>query len=212
MIKIKWFGHSMWGISTDECRVIIDPFTDIGFPMVKGLTADVVIASHDHQDHNNFKLIEGQVQKITQVGTYQIKRLTIRMIQSSHGKLNGKKLGDNYMSLILAGGVSLLHCGDLGEIPDEIALPEITDTDVVFIPVGGKYTLDATKAKQLIDLVNPKIVFPMHYRMHGSKIDIDSIDAFAKLYPNIESLNTDTFELSKTKLPKVQRIIKMNYE
>ena len=202
----------MWKISTKKCEIIIDPFTDIGYPMISPLTADVAIASHDHYDHNNFKAIEGVVQKITQVGTYQIKGVKIKMIESSHGRLDGRKLGDNYMSLILVDGVSLLHCGDVGEIPDEIALPQITETDIIFIPVGGKYTLDAVKAKQLIELINPKIVFPMHYRMKGSKVDIDSIDEFTKLFPNIETLDSDTFEVNKSNLPKFQRIIKMNYE
>ena len=212
MIKIKWFGHSMWKVSSPKCTIIIDPFTDIGFPMVGNLIADVVIASHDHYDHNNFKLIEGNPQKITQVGTYHIKDAIIKMIHSSHGQLDGKSLGDNCMSLIMIDGLSLLHCGDLGEFPDENTLSQIEDTDVLFVPVGGKYTLDAPKAKKFIELIKPKIIFPMHYRMEGTKVDIESINTFEKLFPNIEVLDTDTFEISKTSLPMIQRILKIYYE
>ena len=202
----------MWRISTPDCKIIIDPFTDIGFPMIGNLTADVVITSHDHYDHNNFKLIDGQAQRIYQTGTYQVKNATIKMIMSSHGRLDGKSLGDNCISLIMIEGVSLLHCGDLGEIPDADTLSQIEDSDVLFVPVGGKYTLDAAKAKKLIELVKPKIVFPMHYRMDGTKVDIEGINSFTNLFPNIEVLNSDTIDISKETLPETQRIIKIYYE
>jgi len=209
MVTIKWFGHSMWRISTDTCTIIIDPFNDIGFPMPQNLTADIVISSHEHQDHNNFKLITAPFQKVTQIGTYSVKGVTIKMIESHHSKRN---LNDNFMSLIMIDGMSLLHCGDLGVIPDPEKLGAITDIDILFVPIGGGYTIDATEAKQLIELVHPKIVFPMHYRMDRSTVNIAGFEPFEKLFTDIEYLDKDTVSIAKGDLPDKMRIIKMKYE
>jgi len=209
MLKIKWFGHSMWRLSTDNCNIIIDPFNEIGFPMVANLTADIVISSHEHADHAYFKSILPPFQKITQIGTYQVKGVTIKMIESSH---NARNLNDNYMSLIMIEGMTALHCGDLGLIPDPDKIAIISDVDILFVPIGGKYTIDALTAKKFIELVHPKIVFPMHYRLDKSTIEIDSIEPFAKLYDNMETIETDIFEISKETMPTKPRIIRMKYE
>jgi len=210
MLNIKWFGHSMWRVYTDTCNIIIDPFNDIGFPMPENLTADIVISSHEHHDHSNFKLILPPFQKITQIGTYSVKGVTIKMIESHHSIRN---LNDNFMSMILIDGLSLLHCGDLGVIPDPDKIRAVTDVDILFVPIGGEYTIDAKGAKQLIELVRPKVVFPMHYRLDSSTINnISGFDSFAELYPDIEYLDTDTVSISKADLPEKPRIIKMKYE
>ena len=214
MIKLRNFGHAMWGISTENCNIIIDPFTDIGFPMPVDLTADIVISSHEHFDHNNFKLITSPFKKITQIGKYQVQDVKVKLVEASHGKLDGKNLGDTYMSLVYIDGVSILHCGDLGEIPSGNVLNEIRDVDILFVPIGGKYTIDAEKAKELIELINPKIVFPMHYRVECSKVEIiDTIDPFLALYPNTEMIDSNVFEINEDMLKKAERrILALKYE
>ena len=208
MIKFRYFGHAMWGISTENCNIILDPFTDIGYPMPIDLKADIVISSHEHFDHNNFKLITPPFKKISQIGKYQVDDVKVKLIEASHGKLDGKNLGDTYICLVQIDGVSILHCGDLGEIPSDNVLKEIRDVDVLFVPVGGKYTIDAERAKELIELINPKVVFPMHYRVECSKVDIiDTIDPFLALYPNTEKINSNVFEISADALKNVERRI-----
>jgi L-ascorbate metabolism protein UlaG (beta-lactamase superfamily) len=211
VLKIKWFGHSMWQIETADLVIIIDPFSDIGYHIPENLTADIVISTHEHHDHANLKLFTLPCRKITQVGSYQVKNTTIQMIEAPHGIYNGKNLGDTLLALITTNGISILHCGDLGEIPDDSFLYEITDVDILFIPVGGKFTLDSTGAKTMIDIFNPKLVFPMHYQTSCYKGDLDSIDSFAELYPQIEHIKSDTMKIDKSDLNNF-RVVRMNYE
>ena len=214
MLTLKWFGHAMWSVETDNYRIVIDPFTNIGYDMPTDLTADVVVSSHEHFDHNNFKLILPTFQKITQIGSYQLKKCKIKLIEASHGVLNEKSLGDIYMILIYIDGYTILHCGDLGVVPDEALLKEIGTIDILMIPVGGQYTINAEQAKETIDLLNPALVFPMHYKTEKCNIEIiDTIEPFVNLYPNIERIDSDVFEISENTLNKnKQRIIKLNYE
>ena len=211
-MKIKYFGHAMWEIATETTKIIVDPFVEIGYPMPENLTADIVIASHDHSDHNNFKLVIPPFQKITQIGTYTVKDAKVKMIESRHGVLEGRNLGDNFMSLITIDGITLLHCGDLGIIPEGETLNEIADVDILFIPIGGKFTINAQTAKELIELIEPKIVFPMHYRTEKSTVEIDDFEPFETLYPTVEKIDSDTFLVTKDELSSEMKIIKLNYE
>jgi len=194
--------------------MIIDPFTDIGYPMPKELTANIVISSHEHYDHNNFKLILPPFQKISQIGTYQLKDIRVKLIEASHGRLDGKNLGDTYVVLIHMNGLSILHCGDLGVVPDDNILNDIGVVDVLLVPVGGKYTIDATMAKEVIELLSPKVIFPMHYRTECSKLDIiDTIEPFLALFPQTEKVDSDFFSVDKEILNSGKtRIITMNYK
>jgi len=214
MLKFKWFGHSMWEISTASVSIIVDPFTDIGYPMPKNLVANIVISSHEHYDHNNFKLITPPFQKISQIGAYQLKDIKVKLIEASHGRLESKNLGDTYLCLIHIDGVSILHCGDLGVVPNDSILSEIGVVDVLLVPVGGKYTIDAGMAKEVIELLSPKIIFPMHYKLKCSKIDIiDTIEPFKALFPSMEKIESDFFCVDNKMLESGEvRIITMNYE
>ena len=214
MIIIKYFGHSMWSINTNSCNIIIDPYTDIGYNLNQELIADVVISSHDHFDHNNFKLITPPFQKVTQIGRYQIKDSKIQLIEASHGKIEEKSIGDTFLIHVEVEGVTMLHCGDLGEVPDDALLKKIGEVDILFIPVGGYYTIDANLAKEVIDLISPKIVFPMHYKTDVCKVEhIAPIDAFHALYPEMEISTTTVFLTKKEYLKEEeQRIIKLQYE
>jgi len=214
MLTLKWYGHSMWSIFTNDCHIVIDPFTDIGFDMPENLSADIVISSHDHFDHNNFKLILPNFQKITQIGTYQLQNCKVKLIETSHGKLNDKNLGDTFLSLICINNASILHCGDLGIIPSTQTIKEIGTVDILLVPVGGQYTIDAAKAKEFIEIIQPRYVFPMHYRTAKSKIDIiDTIEPFVELYPNIEEINSNSIDIDTEALNETeQRIVKLNYE
>lgn len=214
MVKLKWFGHSMWSVEKDEKKIIIDPFTDIGYPMPKNLTADIVISSHDHYDHNNFKLIIPPFQKITQIGTYQIQDIKVKLIEASHGRYNGKNLGDIYMILIIIDGLSVLHCGDLGTIPNEEVMAELDDIDILLIPIGGNYTINAEKALKFIDLCNAKYVFPMHYKTDKSTVEVETIDRFRSLVGKLEEINSDTFEIDPDEVRNSdnRRFFKLKYE
>ena len=214
MLTLKYYGHAMWSLFTESFHIILDPFADIGYEMPVELKADIVISSHEHFDHNNFKLIMPPFQKISQIGTYQLKDCKIKMIEATHGRLNEKNLGDTFLIHITYNKTTFLHCGDLGAVLNDDLLKEIGDIDILFVPVGGQYTINAAQAKEVIEQLSPKFVFPMHYKTPKSSIDIiDTIEPFAVLYPDMETITSNIFEISIDDLNKQkQRIVKLNYE
>ena len=212
-VKIKWFGHSMWSINTDTQTIIIDPFTGTGLPEIDSLYADIVITSHQHRDHNNFDLIASDCKylKVTESGYYYHKGVEISTQNSSHGVVNGVDRGNNLISFIEIEDINIMHCGDLGVIPSEILIPTVVD--ILMVPVGGHFTIDALEAKKLIDLVSPKVVLPMHYRLPASKNDmIADISPFQAIYPQIKKLETDHLIFTKDTLPETQMFYILDYE
>ena len=213
MFNIKWFGHAMWQITTDKLSIILDPFSDIGYPVPKDLTPDIVISSHEHFDHSNFKMFTSPYKKITQIGTYHLDEIKVKLIEVSHGKLENKNLGDTYMIIIYLNNHTIVHCGDIGAIPNKDTLDYLKDADILFVPVGGHYTIDAATAKELIELTTPKVVFPMHYKTEVSKIDgIAGIEPFLALFPETEIVNSDQITIDTTKLKKNKtRLITLDF-
>ena len=199
MLNIKWFGHSMWKFYTADVSVVVDPFTDIGYPLPTNETADIVVSTHDHFDHNNFSLIRGNFKKITKKGEYSFKGVDIKTIQVWHDKSHGLKRGKNLLAKIDIAGFSLLHCGDLGHILDNYTVSQLGQIDIIFIPVGGTYTIDAKEAKEVIDLINPKIIFPMHYKTPAIAFDIAKLDDFTRLYDKNDIYFHDSNEIKITK-------------
>ena len=136
----------------------------IKFPKTE---ADVVTVSHQHKDHNQFKNVTGingaNPLMIDMPGEFEKLGVRIFGFQSFHDKTQGSERGENIMYKFESEGISVLHCGDLGVIPDESFLETIGEVDILMVPVGGIYTLDADEAVSLVKKIEPTIVIPMHY-------------------------------------------------
>ena len=211
MIDITWFGHSMWKFDFNNVSVIIDPYTDIGYPLRKIDKADIVISTHNHFDHNNFSLITTYNQKISEQGHFSYENLEIDAIQVWHDKKLGSLRGKNLLIKIKQKGLSLLHCGDLGHIPDESVIQKLGRIDLLFVPIGGIYTIDAYEAKQLAEILNPKIIFPMHYQTPVLNLSLEKPEKFLSLFePNkIKFFKSNKITLES--LPDNMQIYVMNY-
>lgn len=156
-----------------------DPkFVGLKFPKQE---ADIVTISHDHKDHAHTELIEGEPLILTWPGQFEKKNVRLWGISSFHDKVEGKERGENVMYKIESEGISILHCGDLGSIPTDDQLEEMGDIHILLVPVGGKYTLTADEAIQVIKKVEPSIVIPMHYSVPGIAIEgLAPLDEFLK--------------------------------
>ena len=181
MINVKWFGHSMWKVWNDQISIITDPFTDIGYKLPVNETADIVLSSHDHFDHNNLSLIKGCPKIIRSEGKYQIKDSDIKMISVFHDESSGEKRGNNLLMKFTVSGKTFLHCGDLGHDLLDDTVSKIENIDVIFIPVGGFYTINAVTAKNIVDKLNPAIVFPMHYKTEVLDFPIATYEEYLSL-------------------------------
>jgi len=205
---IQWFGQSCFKVQTKpgpngEVAVIFDPFdsSKVGLSLPK-LTADVVAITHDHFDHNHLAAISGDYFLINGPGEYEAKQTFIYGITGWHDNTQGSERGSNTMYLLESEGISLAHLGDIGQDAlTDSQLEYLEGVDVLMIPVGGNYTVNAKQAIELVNQIEPRIVIPMHYKLPGLKVDIDSADKFIKelgLTPQVEQ----KFKFVKKDLPQ----------
>ena len=179
MLQIRWHGHSCFEI-TNDVTLVTDPHDgkSIGIP-APSATGDIILVSHDHYDHNSVKTVEKEGSKvITDERKRNILNVEIRGIESFHDECGGKKRGKNIIYKFTIEDVTFCHLGDLGHDLDEDLLKRIGDVDILFIPIGGTFTLDADQAWNVINKIKPKIAVPMHYKIGGLSLPIAGIDSF----------------------------------
>lgn len=213
-MKIKWLGHSCFKMASKEgIRVVTDPFDDnLGYK-IPSVEADIVTVSHGHYDHNFVDCINGDYEVVNKVGNFSIKNIAITGVHTFHDKEEGAKNGDNIVYTFDIDGIKVCHLGDLGHklAPSQIAM--IGDVDVLMIPVGGTYTLDAEEAVEVIAQLNPSITIPMHYKTPVLTINIDKVDKFLEAVGEYEEINKQVIEIKKEELKKGKnKVIVMKYE
>jgi len=177
--QIIWHGHACFEI-TDDLTIVTDPHDgkSIGIetPMVKG---DIILVSHDHYDHNSVRTVEKKDSVVVRdAGKKNVKGVEIEGIESFHDEVKGAKRGKNIIFKFKVDDITFCHLGDLGHIPDEEILDKIGEVDILFIPVGGVYTLDADSAWETANLIKSRIIVPMHYKIQGLSLPISDVDPF----------------------------------
>ena len=163
-MEIRYLGHASFLIKTKDAKLVTDPFdpTMVGFKFPK-TDADIVTISHQHKDHNQAKNVEGTPLIIEMPGEFQKKGIRVTGYQSFHDNVRGAERGENIIYKIESEGIAVLHCGDLGYVPEDGLLDLIGVVDVLMVPVGGNYSLDCEQAAQLIKKIEPSFIIPMHF-------------------------------------------------
>ncbi len=208
MAKIYWAGQSCFQISVSNSRdhsadIVIDPFDEkIGLKL-PNLSADIVLITHNHPDHNNVKGVKGAPFVIQGPGEYEVKEVFINGIPSFHDDKEGKERGLNTIYVIEAEEMRFCHLGDLGQkqLTDE-QLEKIDGVDVLMIPVGGTYTIDSSEAQKIISQIEPRIVIPMHFAMPKSKSKLDDLSKFLKTMGKNSVVPQDKFVVKSSTMPK----------
>lgn len=183
---ISWLGQSCFKlqdkINGRDVTVITDPFdpTDTGLKLPTNLAADIVTVSYDHKDHNFVQAISGQPFIINMAGEYEVGGVSIDGIDSNHDDQDGAERGHNLMFRLEFSDLVVSHLGDLGSLLEAKQLERLAGTDVLIVPVGGIYTVDAKKAVEAINQIEPKMIIPMHYKIDGLKIDLNPVEDFIK--------------------------------
>jgi len=201
---ISWLGQSCFKIqdktTPDGITIVTDPFDKSIGLKVPNFEADIVTVSHDHHDHNNVSALRGNPFIINSAGEYDRKGVMIEGVESYHDDKQGTKLGKNIIYRIEIDDITIVHLGDLGQILDNKQLEKIGGADILLVPVGGTYTLDAKNAVEVVSQIEPRIVIPMHYKIKNLKINLDGVEKFIKelgLKPTIE----EKLKISKKDLP-----------
>jgi len=207
MAKIVWAGQSCFEISVSDGKdhsatIVIDPFGDVGLKM-PSFTADVLLTTHDHQDHNNIKAVKGEPFIITGSGEYEVKGVFVKGIDSFHDDVDGKDRGKNTIYTIETENIRFCHLGDFGQkqLTDD-QLEKIGPVDILMIPVGGVYTIDASQAQKIVGQVDPKIVIPMHFELPKLTVKLDSVEKFLKIMGKNSVESVDKLNIKVSSLPK----------
>jgi L-ascorbate metabolism protein UlaG (beta-lactamase superfamily) len=216
-MKIKWYGHAAFKITTEMgIRVITDPYKSGAFDGALSYgkiteEADIVLTSHDHDDHNYTKDIKGTYKHFHREGVYNEKGLTIEAYPCYHDSSKGQERGNNLIFVIDDGGMRLAHMGDLGHVLAQDTIKKMGRVDIVLLPVGGFYTIDSGEAGKVMQDIKPRITIPMHYKTPKCEFPIAGVDAFTAGKKGIKMANAYEIEVNKDGLPKEPEIIVMQY-
>jgi len=208
-MKVSWLGHACFEIVDSRgTRIVIDPFDDTVGYEVPRVEADVVLVSHEHHDHNNVKAIRGDPEVVRGPGKHLAAGIEFRGVPTFHDEEKGKLRGRNTVFCFVVDGLRVCHLGDLGHLLGEDDLRSVGEVDVLMIPVGGVYTIDADGAKRVIEQIRPRLVFPMHFR--SEEFDVAPVDLF------LEGLEVErpgqSVSLTREDLPAAGwRVVQLDY-
>jgi len=179
-MRIRWHGHSCFEFFDSDNSVIVDPHDGKSIGIKPPISnANIVLVSHDHFDHNATRIIKNEHSLLfAEKGKHKIKGIEFEALPSFHDEGNGTLRGANTIHKFTIDGITICHCGDLGDIPSDDVIKKIRNIDILFVPVGEIYTFSIPKAKAFIESVEPKIVVPMHYRVGGLTIPLKTLDEF----------------------------------
>lgn len=209
-MEIIWYGQAFFKLKGKSASVVIDPFDAefTGLKCPKDLEADIVLKTHDHKDHNNVGAVSGNPQIFEGPGEYEVKGVVVSGISSFHDNFEGKERGLNTIFNVIIDGLRVVHLGDLGESSlSEEQVDEIDVTDILLIPVGSIYTIDAKVAANIVSQLEPKIIIPMHYGIPDLKFPLDPVDKFLKEMGAENTVPILKLSITKEKLPEEPQVI-----
>lgn len=208
-MDITWYGQACFRVKGKQATIVLDPFSPsfTGLKLPK-LTADIVTISHAHEDHNYKEgIFDGNPVVIAGPGEYEVKGVTVTGIQTYHDANQGAERGKNTLYQCVIDTIGIVHVGDLGHVLTKEQVSQIDTCDIVMIPVGGVYTIDAATASEVISQLEPSIVLPMHYRIDGLKFPLDPLEKFLKEIGKEPGEATSKLTITKDKLPQEVAIV-----
>jgi len=202
---ITYQGHACFKIQdktgSDGITLMTDVFDkSVGF-RIPNCEANIVTVSHDHHDHNNTGALRANPFIIDSAGEYDVSGVLVEGITSYHDNKQGQERGLNTIYRIEMDDIVVVHLGDLGHVLESEQIEKLTNTDILLVPVGGKYTIDAKQAIEVINQIEPRIVIPMHYRTSKAGLkEIDTLENFKKEF-GLPAEVQDKLKINKKDLP-----------
>lgn len=212
---IDWLGHSCFLVTLKNgARVLFDPYDgSIGYTQ-KEVEADIVVISHGHRDHSDLSYVKGDFTVVDQEGVTQIGDVTFTGIKTWHDHSEGEHRGVNLIFTLSISGITLCHMGDIGSIPSESVLSQLEKVEILLIPVGGNYTIDADEALQICERISPNVIIPMHFKTPASNLDIAPLHDFLEAADgeyDVSHPGKNYLMIDKASLKKRTRIVVMEY-
>jgi len=207
-MDITWYGHACFRLKGRQGVIVTDPYDKslgLSLPSIK---ADIVTVSHDTPHHNNVAGIKGDFKVIDSPGEFEINDIFVTSINmAAPNKSKGKNDHKNNIFVIYMEDITLCHLGDLSHVPNQSQVEDMDNIDVLMIPVGGKQALNAAEAAEVISLIEPYVVIPMHYDLPNLTTKFEPVGKFLKEMGISKDETVDSLKISKTTLPEETQVV-----
>jgi len=216
-MRIKWYGHAAFLITSDQgTKIIIDPYEPgaFGGQLSYGKIndqADIVITSHDHADHNHTKDLPGTPQVVKGSGSKTIRGISMKGVPTYHDPSKGSERGPNTIFTLKVDNLQLCHLGDLGHLLNDKELAEVGLVDILLIPVGGFFTIDPKEAARVAEQIKPKTIIPMHFKTEKCGFPIAPVDDFLKGKTNTKRPKASEATFNQSTLPQKMEIVVLEH-
>ena len=185
MVAIRWFGQSCFEVAERGLSIVTDPHDgkSIGLPPPRA-RANIVLKTHDHFDHNCVRQVATPSTAVFAGGEpYRYNGFSARSVPAHHDGHGGSKLGEVQIMAFELGGLKFCHLSDIGHVPTTEQAAAIGPVDVLFVPTGGVFTIDAEGAWRAIEAMKPRVAVPMHYRFGGLSVSVQDLKPFLERVP-----------------------------
>jgi L-ascorbate metabolism protein UlaG (beta-lactamase superfamily) len=216
-MKIKWYGHAAFLITSDEgTKIITDPYEpgafggQLSYGEIKD-QADIVLTSHDHADHNYTQDLPGTPQVVKGSGSKTLKGVSMKGISTYHDPSKGSERGANTIFTITINNIQVCHLGDLGHLLSAKELAEVGPVDILLIPVGGFFTIDPKEATSVAEQIKPRILIPMHFKTGKCGFSIAPVEDFLKGKANVKRPKASEATFDKATLPQQMEIMVLEH-
>lgn len=212
-MEITWYGHSCFRLTErNYATVVTDPYDSkkIGYEPLK-LKAEIVTLSHDAPGHNYSDAVKGSTHVLTGPGEFEIGSVFITAVQTDNAGKKKDKVR-NTVYVFDYDGITVAHLGDLQQIPTQSEIELLGTVNVALVPVGGGNSLNAAKAAEVVSMLEPNLVIPMHYATPDSKVSLDAINKFIKEMGLSKPEAQPLLKVSRSGLPDETHVVVLDYQ
>ena len=213
-MEITWYGHSCFRLTErNYATVVTDPFDHkaVGYDALK-LKADIVTVSHDAPGHANYDAVKGAEHVIDGAGEFEIGGVFITAVQTAGGGKKTKDKTRNTLYVFDYEGITVAHLGDLQEVPTQSEVEALGTVNVLLIPVGGGSSLNAAKAAEVVSVIEPNLVVPMHYATDGAKIKLEPLNKFLKEMGLGKVESQPSLKATRSSLSQETKVVVLDYQ
>ncbi len=213
-MEITWYGHSCFRLTErNYATVVTDPFDHkaVGYDALK-LKAEIVTVSHEAPGHSNIDAVKSTTHVLTGAGEFEIGGVFITAVQTMGAGKKSKEKTRNTLYVFDYDGITVAHMGDMQETPTQSEVEALGTINVLLLPVGGGASLNAAKAAEVVSMLEPNLVIPMHYSTPDAKVSLDALSKFLKEMGLSKLDAQPSLKITRSGLPDETKVVVLEYQ